>query len=86
MSTTGSRNTDAILQWCEIHRPGVYDKVRLVIASKNPLSDLLLSVAFEAGRRFQTTAPNPALYRPDDINYQKPLSLDDLVAGTREDS
>jgi len=80
MQTTGSRNTDAILKWCELNRPDMIPSMRLIIEEANPAYVLMMTSAFEAGRMFQTTVDNPTSYEPHDVPYH--ITLDDILAGT----
>jgi hypothetical protein len=55
-------NFQAILDWCEKHRPDLYP---VVLAEKN--NDgfiLLMTVGFESGRQFQHTHPEFPLDQP----------------------
>lgn len=68
-------NIEAILQWCQAHRPDIVDHVQAVTnlpGEKGAVFALLMTTAFEAGRMFQTTVENPTTYEPFDTEYYIP--------------
>lgn len=68
----GAKNANAILDWCDKHRPDLVDHITKIMELPNEQGAaymLLMTSAFEAGRMFQTTVDAPTSYEPFDVDY-----------------